>query len=211
VSAGPSAAAKARRENSSAEILLFEKTNHISYATCGIPYALSGVIEKRDKLLVVEAELLKKRFDIDVHLNEEVMEIQPEAHEVHTSLGTYKYDKLVYATGARAFIPPIKGVERANNWSTCRTLKDYDKIKGEILQKDVKHITVIGAGLIGVEVVENLIKIGKKVTLIEAGVNVLPMWDEKFSYFAKQVMEQHGVEVLTDTLVNAFLVSELGK
>ena len=155
LSAGPSAAAKARRQNEDAEIILFEKTNNISYATCGIPYALSGVIGDRDDLMVVEAGLLRKRFNIDVRLQEEVIDIDPAKHIVTTSNGTYAYDKLVYTAGASTFIPPIKNIEQADNWSACRTLEDFDRIMKKDVIVDAKHITVMGAGLIGVEVAEN--------------------------------------------------------
>ncbi len=204
LSAGPSAAAKARRENEDAEILLFEKTSYISYATCGIPYALSGVINNRKKLIVVESELLKKRFNINMHLEEEVMDIIPEEHKIITSKGEYKYDKLVYAAGAHTFIPPIKNIEVAGNWSPCRSLEDYDKVMKEAIPETAKHITVMGAGLIGVEVAENLREMGKEVTLIEGGAQVLPMWEAKFSHFAKQTMQQHGIEVITNTFVKEF-------
>ena len=93
LSAGPSAAAKARRTNEEAEIMLFEKTAHISYATCGIPYALSGKIQSRDKLIVVQPDQLVKRFGIDLHLNEPVTDIDPNAHMVYTHKGAYQYDK----------------------------------------------------------------------------------------------------------------------
>ncbi|MCT4588963.1 MAG: FAD-dependent oxidoreductase [Carboxylicivirga sp.] len=204
LSAGPSAAAKARRENEEAEILLFEKSSNISYATCGIPYALSGVINSRKKLIVVEAELLKNRFNVDMHLEEEVMEILPEAHKIVTSKGEYSYDKLVYAAGAHTFIPPVKNIELATNWSPCRSLEDYDKVMKEAIPESAKHITVMGAGLIGVEVVENLRELGKEVTLIEGSSQVLPMWEPKFSHFARQTMQQNGVEVITDTFVKEF-------
>ena len=108
LSAGPSAAAKARRENEDAEIILFEKSPNISYATCGIPYALSGVIPSRDKLLVVEANLLRDRFNIDVKLNEEIIEIDPVEKKITSSKDSYNYDSLVFTTGARANVPPIK-------------------------------------------------------------------------------------------------------
>ena len=206
LSAGPSAAAKARRENEDAEILLFEKSSNISYATCGIPYALSGVINSRKKLIVVEAELLKNRFNVDMHLEEEVMEILPEEHKIVTSKGEYEYDKLVYAAGAHTFIPPVKNIEIATNWSPCRSLEDYDKVMKEAIPESAKHITVMGAGLIGVEVVENLRELGKEVTLIEGSSQVLPMWEPKFSHFARQTMQQHGVEVITDTFVKEFKV-----
>ena len=128
LSAGPSAAAKARRENENAEIILFEKSSNISYATCGIPYALSGVIPSRDKLLIVEADLLRDRFNIDVKLGEEVIDINPENKSIKTFKGNYNYDKLVFATGARPNVPPIKNINVATNWSTCRSLGDFDKI-----------------------------------------------------------------------------------
>lgn len=206
LSAGPSAAAKARRENEDAEILMFEKSSHISYATCGIPYALSGVINNRKKLLVVEADLLRKRFNVDVHLDEAVIDIKPEAHEIVTPKGTYKYDKLVYTAGSHTFIPPIKNLEQGNNWSACRTLEDYDKLMKEAVANDAKHITVMGAGLIGVEVVENLRELGKEVTLIEGSPQVLPMWESKFSHFAQSTLEKHGVQVITNTFVKEFMV-----
>jgi len=204
LSAGPSAAAKARRENEDAEILLFEKSSNISYATCGIPYALSGVINNRKKLIVVESELLRKRFNVDMHLEEEVLDIKPEEHKIVTSKGDYKYDKLVYAAGAHTFIPPIKNIEVATNWSPCRSLEDYDKIMKEAIPASAKHITVMGAGLIGVEVAENLRELGKEVTLIEGGAQVLPMWETKFSHFARQTMQQHGIHVITNTFVKEF-------
>ncbi len=206
LSAGPSAAAKARRENENVEILMFEKSSYISYATCGIPYALSGVITNRKKLLVVEAELLRKRFNVDVHLDEEIIEILPQEHEIVTPKGRYKYDKLVYTAGSHTFIPPVKNIELAQNWSPCRSLEDYDKLMKEAVVSSAKHITVMGAGLIGVEVVENLRHLGKEVTLIEGSPQVLPMWESKFSHFAKTTLQQHGVQVITSTFVKEFTV-----
>lgn len=210
LSAGPSAVAKARRENEEADIKLFEKCKNISYATCGIPYALSGVIKERENLLVVEASLLQNRFHIDVHLEEEVIDILPESHQIITTKDTYDYDKLVFTTGAKTVIPKIKNLEKAINWSPCRTLNDFDKMmqKGGI--DHANHITILGAGLIGVEVVENLVKLGKKVTLIEGSNGVLPMWTFKFRKFAEATLKEHGVEVITNTFVGEFLV-EKGK
>lgn len=208
LSAGPSAAAKARRQNEDAEIILFEKTKNVSYATCGIPYALSGVIDDRDNLLVVEADLLRNRFNIDVHLEEEVLDIDPKNHVVKTNLGEYKYDKLVYTAGASTFIPPIKNLEQAKNWSACRTLEDYDRIMHKDVIEKAKHITVMGAGLIGVEVAENLREAGKEVTLIEGSEGILPMWEGKFRQFAKATLEKHGIKVITNTFVKEFEVQD---
>lgn len=201
LSAGPSAAAKARRENEGAEILLFEKTADISYATCGIPYALSGVIPSRDKLLVTDVEKLRKRFNIKVHLEEEVWDIDPKARTITTQLATYGYDKLIFTTGARAFVPNIQNLNVADNWATCRNLADFDKISLRALVPEVNHITIMGAGLIGIEVAENLRYMGKSVTIIEGGPNILPMWEPKFAGFAANVLKDKGVEIITNTFV----------
>lgn len=210
LSAGPSAAAKARREDENAEIIMFEKGANISYATCGMPYAFSGIIEQREKLIVVKPSLLRDRFNIDVKLGEEVTNIDTENKIVYSLKGEYKYDKLIFATGAKSIVPSIKNINTTNNWSTCRSMVDFDKISNTLINKDTNHITVIGAGLIGVEVAENLLKLGKKVTLIEGSDNVLNMWQPKFSQFAKTALLEKGMEVITNTFVSEF-IEEDGK
>jgi NADPH-dependent 2,4-dienoyl-CoA reductase/sulfur reductase-like enzyme/rhodanese-related sulfurtransferase len=204
LSAGPSAAAKARREDENAEIILFEKGANISYATCGMPYAFSGVIEDRSNLIVVKPELLKNRFNIDVRLNEEIIKIDTEHKIVFSKKGDYSYDKLIFATGAKSVVPPIKNIEKATNWSTCRSMVDFDKITKEGLTEASKHITIIGAGLIGVEVAENLREAGKEITLIEGDNQVLNMWQQKFGNFAETVLKDNGIEVITSGLVSEF-------
>ena len=205
LSAGPSAAAKARREDENAEILLFEKGSAISYATCGIPYALSGVIENREKLIVVEANLLKKRFNIDVHLDEEILQLDVKNKNVISTKGTYSYDKLMFATGASSVVPPIKNIQQASNWSTCRTLKDFDRILEEGIVSTVNKTLVVGAGLIGVELAENLREINKEVTLVEGDSQILPMWSPTFAFMAEQVLIENGIKVLKSTFVNEFI------
>ncbi|WP_111709353.1 FAD-dependent oxidoreductase [Lutibacter citreus] len=204
LSAGPSAAAKARREDETAEIILFEKGANISYATCGMPYAFSGVIENRSNLIVVAPELLQNRFNIDVRLNEEIIKIDPKNKVVYSKKGDYEYDTLVFATGAKSIVPPIKNIKKATNWSTCRSMVDFDKITEEGLASNSKHITVIGAGLIGVEVAENLKEAGKEVTLIEGDSQILNMWQQKFGNFAEHILEEKGIEVITGGLVSEF-------
>lgn len=204
LSAGPSAAAKARRENENAEIIVFEKSSNISYATCGIPYALSGVIQSRDKLIVVEANLLRERFKIDVRLNEEVIDINPDTKEVITPKGSYTYDRLIFTTGARPSIPPITNIDKTTNWSTCRSLADFDKIMNVGLLNSIENITILGAGLIGVEVAENIRKLGKNVTLIEGSDQILPMWQPKFSKMAQHGIESMGINVVTGLYAKAF-------
>lgn len=209
LSAGPSAAAKARRTDETAEILLFEKTSHISYATCGIPYAISGEIKDKDQLLVVKPDLLRDRFKIDLHLNEPVQAIDTTAKTVTTPLGSYTYDKLIYATGGTAFTPPIPGLNTYKNWAHAKTLTDFEKINDSEAFKNAEHITVVGAGLIGLETVENIRKIGKKVTVIELADQILTPWDEKFSEFAKHILEDNGVDVRLNTQINS--ISENGQ
>ncbi len=208
LSAGPSAAAKARREDENAEIILFEKGANVSYATCGMPYAFSGVIEDRSNLIVVKPELLQNRFNIDVRLNEEIIKIDTENKIVYSKKGDYEYDKLVFATGAKSIVPPIKNIEKATNWSTCRSMVDFDKITKEGLASTSKHITVIGAGLIGVEVAENLKEAGKEVTLIEGDNQILNMWQQKFGNFAETILKDKGIEVITSGLVAEFEIDE---
>jgi NADPH-dependent 2,4-dienoyl-CoA reductase/sulfur reductase-like enzyme/rhodanese-related sulfurtransferase len=205
LSAGPSAAAKARRENEHAEIILFEKGANISYATCGMPYAFSGIIENREKLIVVKPKLLSERFNVQVKLEEEILDIDPGKKIVTSKEGSYTYDKLIFATGASSIVPPIKGLQNANNWSTCRTMQDYDKIMAEVIPQSAQNITVVGAGLIGVEVAENLREAGKNVTLIEGSNQVLPMWEPHFGYFADEVLKENGVNTITSTFVHEFI------
>ncbi|WP_406685547.1 FAD-dependent oxidoreductase [Seonamhaeicola sp. MEBiC1930] len=211
LSAGPSAAAKARRENEQAEIILFEKGANISYATCGMPYAFSGIIETRERLMVVKPELLKNRFNVDVHLNEEIIKIDSNIKKVYSNKGSYDYDVLIFATGARSIVPPIENIKLASNWSTCRSMKDFDKITNEGLIGSSKNITIIGAGLIGVEVAENLKHAGKNVTLIEGASHILNMWQKKFANFGENILNNEGISVLTNTLVSKFNINEEGK
>ncbi|MGB0837324.1 MAG: FAD-dependent oxidoreductase [Flavobacteriaceae bacterium] len=201
LSAGPSAAAKARREDENAEILLFEKTNHISYATCGIPYALSGKIKDRDKLLVVKPQLLESRFKVEMHLNEPVEAIDTENKTVQTNQGSYHYDKLIYAAGAFAFTPDIKGLKENPNWAHAKSLEDYDRIiKSEAFQK-AKRVSIIGAGLIGLETAENLVEKGLEVNVIERGQTVLGPWGQSFGYMAGEILKDHGVNLRTGSEV----------
>ncbi|MBB6463783.1 FAD-dependent oxidoreductase [Flammeovirga kamogawensis] len=195
LSAGPSAAAKARRTDENAEIILFEKTANISYATCGIPYAFSGKIKDRNKLLVVKPELLRKRFNIDVHLEEPVINIDPDNHTVTTFKGEYAYDKLVYATGGSAITPPLNGLEQFENWAHAKTIEDFDRIVKSNALENANNITIIGAGLIGLETAENLVQIGKKVTIVELGKHILGPWDNKFATMGEKVLEDNGLRL----------------
>ena len=203
LSAGPSAAAKARREEEDAEILLFEKTNHISYATCGIPYALSGKINNRDKLLVVKPQLLETRFKVEMHLNEPVEAIDAKNKTIQTSLGEYSYDKLIYTAGAFAYTPSIDGLSTYPNWAHAKSLEDYDRIVQSEAFQNAKRVTIIGAGLIGLETAENLIHKGLEVNVIERGQTILGPWETNFGHMAGKVLQDNGVHLRTNSEVSA--------
>ena len=208
LSAGPSAAAKARRTDASCEILLFEKTDNISTATCGIPYALSANDNNLDNLTVVDAELLRNRFNIQVYLNESVIDIDTHSKEVITSKGKkYNYSELIFTTGASAYTPPIENIENYNCWSHCKSITDLKKIYNDKVLENAKHITVLGSGLIGIEITENLIKAGKKVSLVELQDYVLPIWDLKFSKMAYNVLKEQGVDIRTGVILKSIDVS----
>ena len=197
LSAGPSAAAKARRVNEHARIILFEKTSHISYATCGIPYSLSGAISDTDKLMVVKPQLLQERFGIEVHLEEPVIDIDPDQKQVITPKEVYKYDQLIYATGAKPFVPPIQNLDKAANWSNCRTIEDLEKMINDGILSERKNIAILGGGLIGIEAAENLREAGKNVALIELASSILSAWDFQFGRFAEEVLKDKRINVIT--------------
>ncbi|PWJ40814.1 FAD-dependent oxidoreductase [Sediminitomix flava] len=203
LSAGPSAAAKARRVNEDAEIILFEKTANISYATCGIPYALSGKIKDRDKLMVVKPALLENRFGIEVKLNEAVNEIIPEEKKVLTAKGEYHYDKLIFATGGHSILPPIENLDKTDNWAFAKTIEDFDRVYTSGVLEKVNKITIVGAGLIGLETAENLLLKGKQVTVVEAGPQILGPWDSKFATMGQKVLTEGGVDLKLNTMVQS--------
>lgn len=210
LSAGPSAAAKARRTDENAEILLFEKSEFISYATCGLPYLLSGKIKNREKLMVVQPELLKQRFNIDLHLQEEVTEVLPQEHKIKTGQGEYSYDKLILATGASVIIPPIPGLKESSGWSPLRTLEDFDSMREDENFGNSQKVVILGGGLIGVEVAENLIISGRKVALIEGAPRILTPWDEDFGGMAESVLAEQQVEIYSGKKATEIL-NENGK
>ncbi len=192
--------------NENARILLFEKTDYISYATCGIPYAFSNTIKQREKLLVIKPALLENRFAVEMHLNEPVLDILPDQHLVVTPEGNYTYDKLIFATGARPFVPEIPNLVEATNWSNVRNQADFDKIYDHL--SEMKDIVILGGGLIGVESAENLCKAGKNVTLVELAPTILATWDEKFGHLAGEALRAGGVEVITGVGVSEAVVED---
>lgn len=201
VAGGMSAATRLRRLKEDAEIIIFEKGPYVSFANCGLPYYVSGEIDDRSKLVVQSPEALYDRFRLDVRPEHEVISINPEDKTVSAShngeMLTETYDRLILSPGARAFIPPIKGLEDAENVFTLRNIPDLDKIMKRMDGMDVKKAAVIGAGFIGIEMAENLKHLGIEVTIIEKAPHVLPPLDEEMAAFVQNELKEQGIEVIT--------------
>ncbi|RIV17754.1 pyridine nucleotide-disulfide oxidoreductase [Alicyclobacillaceae bacterium I2511] len=209
VALGAGAAAKVRREDERAEIIMLERGPYISFANCGLPYYLSGVIEDRNELLLHTPESLKKRFNIDVRVLQEVTAIDRDKKTVQVkNLNTNEfyaqpYDKLVLAMGADPIIPPIPGID-LNGIFQLRTVPDVDAIKNWMGAPTVRRAVVIGAGFIGLETVENLVEAGLKVTLVEKAPQILPPFDTEITSPALNELRKLGVEVILGDGVQSF-------
>lgn len=206
VAGGASTATRLRRLNEDLEIILFEKGQHVSFANCGLPYHIGGVIENRESLLVQTPESLKERFNLDVRVNSEVISVnsQEKSVVVKTKNGEeYKesFDYLVLAPGAKPLVPPIDGTGEKNIY-TLRNVTDLDKIMEKI--RSVKEAIVIGGGFIGVEVAENLQEIGITTTLIEAAPSILAPFDSEMSNILETQLASNGVNLLTNNKVIKF-------
>ena len=201
---GASAAARIRRLDESAEIIVLEKTGEISIANCGLPYYTSGVINDREKMLVSSPEKFREWFSINVKLNTEVININPDEKFVETADGEkINYDKLVLAQGAKPFVPPIEGIPEQKVF-TVRTLFDADNIKSYIKEKGVRKAIVIGGGFIGVEMAENLNEMGLETTLIEQQNQILAPVDYEIAAFLHNEMRDRGVELVLSDGVKKF-------
>ena len=197
VAGGMSAATRLRRLDSEAEITVLEKSGHVSYANCGLPYYVGGVIEEEDALLLQTPESLHARFRIDVRVLSEALEIDSlnQRVKVRNLVGKDDYylpfDKLVLSPGASAIVPPLPGIERA---MTLRTVEDVEKIVNRVDQKP-KSAVVIGGGFIGVEIAENLIHKGIFTQLVEATPQLLAPLDPEMATFVSAEMVRHGVQL----------------
>ena len=207
VAGGMSAATRLRRLKEDAEIIIFEKGPFVSFANCGLPYYVSGEIANREDLLVQTPESLKARFRLDVRPFHEVTAISPDQHTVTVRHDgkefTESYDKLILSPGAKPFVPPIEGLETAENIYTLRNVPDLDEIM-LALEKEPKEAVVIGAGFIGLEMAENLRKRGLKVTIVEKAPHVLPPLDEEMAAFVQAELLKNGIQVVTSQSATRF-------
>ena len=207
VAGGMSAATRLRRLKEDAEIIIFEKGPFVSFANCGLPYYVSGEIANREDLLVQTPESLKARFHLDVRPFHEVTAISPDQHTVTVRHDgkefTESYDRLILSPGAKPFVPPIDGLETAENTYTLRNVPDLDEIM-LALEKQPKEAVVIGAGFIGLEMAENLRKRGLNVTIVEKAPHVLPPLDEEMAAFVQAELLKNGIQVITSQSATRF-------
>jgi NADPH-dependent 2,4-dienoyl-CoA reductase/sulfur reductase-like enzyme/rhodanese-related sulfurtransferase len=208
VAGGASAAARARRLSEDAQIVLFERGPDVSFANCGLPYYVGGEIAERDKLLVTTPERLRSRFNLDVRTRSSVEAIDRTAKKIRVrDLASGRefeetYDKLILAPGAAPLRPPIPGLDLPGIF-TLRNLQDVDRIKGRIDQ-GIKQAVVVGAGFIGLELVENFVKRGVATTLVELQDQVLPPFDKEMTTPILDTLQAKGVTVLLSQSVEGF-------
>lgn len=208
VAGGATAAARIRRLTEDAEIVLFEKGEHISYANCGLPYYIGGVIEDRDRLFVQTPEAFGKRFNIDVRILSEVTAIDAEAKQltVHTADGkeyVESYDKLLLSPGASPVVPPLEGIDSKGIF-TLRNVSDTDRIKAYMAEHKVKRAVIVGGGFIGLEMAENLKHAGAQVAVVEMANQVMAPIDFSMAALVHEHLQQQDVRLYLEQAVEGF-------
>ena len=208
VAGGATTAARIRRVDETAEIILLEKGKHISYANCGLPYYIGGAIEEREKLFVQTPEAFSTRFRVDVRTENEVIFIDRKKKTVtvrQSSEDTYEesYDKLLISTGASPVRPPLPGIDLPGIF-TLRNVTDTDRIKEYINSHSPRKAVVVGAGFIGLEMAENLHAQGAKVSIVEMGNQVMAPIDFSMASLVHQHLMDKGVNLYLEQAVASF-------
>ena len=202
VASGMSAAARLRRLDEAAEITVYEMSQHVSYANCGLPYVVSDVISRRDNLLLQTPEALWNRFRIKAKVQHMVTAINRAEQSVEVkNLATGEtltdtYDKLVIATGARPRKLEIPGIDRAL-W--LRNVTDADAVKEALKNSEHKSVAILGAGFVGIEIAENMRHMDIPVTIVQRGNSILSQFDPEMVQPLQAKLEKHGVKILLNT------------
>ena len=203
VAGGMSFATRYRRLNEDDHIIVLDKGPYVSFANCGLPYHISGEIEERSDLLVADQTMLQNRFQLDIRVNHEVIHVDPELKQI-TVLHEGKeaklaYDSLVLSPGANPFIPDIEDMNLHPSVYTVRNIPDVDAIMTSL--PSAKHVVVIGAGFIGLEMAESLHNRGLRVSIIERESHVLGPFDEELAVLAHNELVRNGINVYTSASV----------
>ncbi|WP_195669663.1 FAD-dependent oxidoreductase [Bacteroides intestinalis] len=214
VAGGATAAARLRRVDEKSDILLLEKGKYISYANCGLPYYIGGVIDEREKLLVQTPASFGQRFRVDVRVENEVIAIHPQNKTITVRTvdgGEYEetYDKLLLSPGATPVRPPLEGINSEGIF-TLRNVEDTDRIKSYLTEHAVKRAVVVGAGFIGLEMAENLHHAGVSVSVVEMGNQVMAPIDFSMAAPVHQHLVQKGVSLYLEEGVTHFQRTEQG-
>ena len=206
VAGGATTATRLRRLDENAEIVLFERGEHISFANCGLPYYIGDVIENEDDLLVQTPEKFKERFNIDVRIKQEVIKIDKKNKQVEIRKNdtgeTYfeTYDKLVLSPGAEP-INPFKDV-KSDRIFTIRNVNDAEKVKAFIKSNNPKSAVIVGGGYIGVEMAENLSEYNMEVSIVEKSPHLISIIDNDIAHFVHKEVKKHGVKLYLNQGVN---------
>ena len=205
---GATAAARIRRLTEDAEIVILDKGEYISYANCGLPYYIGGVIEERDRLFVQTPESFGRRFNIDVRTKNEVTAIDAAAKQVRVRTADGKeyiesYDKLLLSPGASPVVPPLNGIDSEGIF-TLRNVSDTDRIKEYMTSHRVKRAVIVGGGFIGLEMAENLKHAGAQVAVVEMASQVMAPIDYSMASHVHEHLLQQGVKLYLEQVVEGF-------
>ena len=210
VAGGASAAARLRRLDEKCEIIIFERTNFVSYATCGLPYYIGDVITDENQLTIQTPESFKRRFNIDVKINHEVININTNEKNVEVKnlitneIFYESFDKLILATGSCPVLPSF--YKESEKVFTLRTIEDTKKIKSYINKHNIKSSTIIGAGYIGIELAENLRNLNIDVNLIDANDQVLSILDKDIVSFVHSTLKKNSINLYLNQKVEDIII-----
>ena len=209
VAGGATVAARLRRIDENAEIILFERGKYVSYANCGLPYYIGGTIAERDKLFVQTAQGFTARFNIDIRTEQEVTAIHPKEKTVEiTDINTARtysenYDKLILSPGAEPLRPGIEGIN-SDKIFTLRNVPDTDTIKKYVSRSNPRHAVVVGGGFIGLEMAENLHQLGIQVAVVEMANQVMAPLDYSMAAIVHQQLTDKQVDLRLEDGVSRF-------
>lgn len=214
VASGTSAAAKARRNDDFAEIVIYEKDKDISYSGCGLPYYIGGEVESIDELTPRDSAFFKKKYNIDVLTGYEVLKINIEEKNVtvknlHTNkIFNDSFDKLVIATGATPIIPKVDGIDGENVFF-LRNVQSARNIKQFIQTKRPKNAVIVGTGFIGFEMLENLMEYGVDVTIVERESKIAPNLDEDMALFLENILIKKNIKIIKNTSISKIDINKV--